>query len=253
MTSTIFLSSPTTYTYDNVQGQRTIQVLRQLSAANPVHAIKRLVASEITGYLVAKDWWDAKVADFAAVVAAVPGYSLAEKDATFLSRNLSVLMDLLNGVVQTSAQADRAAMEGLSINGFAVFSFVASSSYFVDDSDRIAMEPNTKKQGVVLGYLIHPKHYAALAGTPTAGSYAGTGDGTISVGLNPGTSVLETLTFTATSATSFTVSGTVSGALGTATVGVLFTAPGFTATITDGATAFVGGDLFTVESLAPIL
>jgi len=82
-------------------------------------------------------------------------------------------------------------------------------------------------------------------GTPT---YAGTGNGTISALSGGASSVAETITMTATDATHFTVSGSVSGVLGTATAGTAFTAGQIGFTIAAGSTAFVAGDAFTVAT-----
>ncbi len=85
-------------------------------------------------------------------------------------------------------------------------------------------------------------------GTP---SYTGTGNGEIS-GLTGGSaSVAETYTITATDATHFSVTGSVSGALGTATVGSAFTSSQIAFTIAPGSTPFQAGDTFTVTTAAP--
>ncbi|HTR65155.1 MAG TPA: flagellar hook protein FlgE [Terriglobales bacterium] len=85
----------------------------------------------------------------------------------------------------------------------------------------------------------------AAAGAPT---YAGTGDGTISDVTEGPSSVGETITIAAVDATHFSVTGSVSGALGTATVGTPFTSGQIGFTINPGATAFVAGDTFTVAT-----
>ncbi|MGA3347768.1 MAG: flagellar hook protein FlgE [Candidatus Sulfotelmatobacter sp.] len=85
------------------------------------------------------------------------------------------------------------------------------------------------------------------AGTPT---YATTnvGNGTVS-GLGvTSTSVPQTITLTATSATTFSVVGSVSGNLGSATVGTPFTSPQLDFTINAGTTAFATGDTITVPT-----
>jgi flagellar hook protein FlgE len=85
---------------------------------------------------------------------------------------------------------------------------------------------------------------------PTAGApgYTGTGNGVMSAVTAGAASVAETITMTATSATSFSVVGSVSGALGTATVGTPFTSGQIGFTITAGSTAFIAGDAFTVAT-----
>ena len=62
--------------------------------------------------------------------------------------------------------------------------------------------------------------------------------------------VAQTITMTATSATQFTVVGSVSGALGTATVGTPFTSGQLDFTINPGSTAFAAGDTITVPTTA---
>jgi len=94
---------------------------------------------------------------------------------------------------------------------------------------------------------------ATSAGTAGAPAFAGTGNGTISgVAAGPG-SVAETITITAVDATHFSVSGSVSGALGTATVGTPFTSGQIGFTIAAGTTPFVAGDAFTIATTAGAL
>ncbi len=87
-------------------------------------------------------------------------------------------------------------------------------------------------------------------GTP---SYTGVGNGTLT-GLVGGTAtVAETFTLTATDATHFDVVGSVSGSLGTATVGSAFSSNKIGFTISAGTTDFEVGDQFTVATNAPPL
>ena len=79
-------------------------------------------------------------------------------------------------------------------------------------------------------------------------TYVGTGNGTIS-GLKGGaSSVAETFTLTATSASSFNVVGSVSGSIGPATVGTPFSHAKLGFLITAGGTAFTAGDAFTLST-----
>lgn len=73
----------------------------------------------------------------------------------------------------------------------------------------------------------------------------GTGNGRLTGGIGKSASVVQTITCTATSSTNFTVSGSVTGSMGSATVGTLFTHAQCDFTITAGGTAFVAGDTFT--------
>jgi flagellar hook protein FlgE len=86
---------------------------------------------------------------------------------------------------------------------------------------------------------------APTAGTPV---FTGTGNGTMT-GVTAGAgAVPETITLTATSATQFSVTGSVSGAMGTATVGTPFTSGQLGFTLNAGSTAFAVGDKFTVAT-----
>jgi len=85
------------------------------------------------------------------------------------------------------------------------------------------------------------------AGTPAFGG-TNVGNGTVSgLGATAAT-VAQTITMTATSATQFTVVGSVSGALGTATVGTPFTSGQIDFTINAGSTAFAANDKITVPT-----
>jgi hypothetical protein len=81
-------------------------------------------------------------------------------------------------------------------------------------------------------------------------SFVGTGNGTIDAH-GGSASVAEVITVTFTSATAFNVSGSISGALGSGTVGTLFTNSKAVLTITAGGTAFVATDAFTFAVTPP--
>ena len=81
-------------------------------------------------------------------------------------------------------------------------------------------------------------------------SFAGVGNGTISA-LGGSAGVAETITVTFTSSTAFNVSGSVSGALGSGTVGSAFTSTKANLTITAGSTAFAVADAFTFAVTPP--
>lgn len=89
------------------------------------------------------------------------------------------------------------------------------------------------------------------AGKVTTASitYSGTGNGRLEVEAGPDP-VAENITITASSATEFAVAGSVSGAIGTATVGTRFTSAQVNLLITAGSTAFVSGDIWTVPTTA---
>jgi flagellar hook protein FlgE len=85
------------------------------------------------------------------------------------------------------------------------------------------------------------------AGIPAYGA-GNKGNGTVSAEGATAATVAQTITMTATSATQFSVVGSVSGALGTATVGTPFTSPQVDFTINQGSTAWVAGDTITVPT-----
>ena len=77
--------------------------------------------------------------------------------------------------------------------------------------------------------------------------YSGAGNGTISdIGINQSLATAQNWAVTATSSTTFSVVGSVTGTQSPATVGTLYTTPdGISFTITAGSTAFTIGDEFT--------
>ena len=82
------------------------------------------------------------------------------------------------------------------------------------------------------------------AGQALVPSFVGAGNGTIAAA-GGSASVAETITVTFSSSTAFAAAGSVSGSLGTGTVGTAFTSTKANLTITAGGTAFSSGDVFT--------
>lgn len=78
--------------------------------------------------------------------------------------------------------------------------------------------------------------------------FTGTGTGDLTAYIGTSTSVAETFTLTATSATNFTVVGSVTGALADATVGTPYTSSKIGFTLTAGGTAYVAGDVWTINT-----
>lgn len=85
-------------------------------------------------------------------------------------------------------------------------------------------------------------------GSAFAITYAGTGTGTITAYRGGASSVAESWELTATSATNFTVVGSVSGSIGPATVGTPFSHAKIAFTLNAGGTAFVSGDKFSLAT-----
>ena len=81
-------------------------------------------------------------------------------------------------------------------------------------------------------------------------SYTGTGTGKLTELASGPDTVAEDFTITFSSATSAAVVGSVSGSLGTATVGTRFTSAQISFLLFAGGTAFVNGDAFTFTTTA---
>lgn len=110
------------------------------------------------------------------------------------------------------------------------------------------------KIGTATGYddlLNQLDTFLTSQGMTLAPSYAGTGNGTIAGLIGGSASVAEIVTITFSSSTAFSVSGSVSGSIGTGTTGTAFTSTKINFTITAGGTAFISGDAFTVATTPP--
>jgi hypothetical protein len=98
------------------------------------------------------------------------------------------------------------------------------------------------------------RNYTTGRGIPLGSSYAGTGNGTLTELWASDTASGETWTIAcdtaATDGGTFTVTGSVSGLVGTATVGSYFDGGGVFFIINDGATDFIVTDTFTLDTTA---
>lgn len=111
--------------------------------------------------------------------------------------------------------------------------------------------------GTAAGYidlLTKVDGHLTAQGHASGASFTGVGNGRIrgpggTVGGYIGVSatVLETITITFSSATAFSVSGSVTGALGSGTVGTDFTSSRVSFRIVAGSTAFASGDIFRLN------
>lgn len=81
--------------------------------------------------------------------------------------------------------------------------------------------------------------------------YAGVGTGTLDGAIGTAATVLETITISFSSATDFSVAGSVSGALGNGTVGTAFACVVCAFTVSAGGTAWANGDTITVLITPP--
>lgn len=90
--------------------------------------------------------------------------------------------------------------------------------------------------------------FLTATGSAFSLTYAGTGNGTLTAYKGGATALAQTFTITATSATNWTVVGSVSGSIGPATTGTPFSHTRVAFTITAGGTPFVAGDVFTLQT-----
>lgn len=81
--------------------------------------------------------------------------------------------------------------------------------------------------------------------------FTGVGTGDLTAYLGTAASVAETFTLTAINATTFSVVGSVSGALADATVGTPYTSAKLAFTLTAGGTAYQAGDVWTLNTAPP--
>lgn len=102
-------------------------------------------------------------------------------------------------------------------------------------------------------YDLADKLHAFLTATGSAFGlqFTGTGNGTLTAYAGGASSVAEVFTITATDATHFSVVGSVSGSIGTATAGTPFSHAKLAFLITAGGTAFVAGDAFSLSTAPP--
>jgi hypothetical protein len=92
--------------------------------------------------------------------------------------------------------------------------------------------------------------FLTSTGMALSPSFVGVGNGTISA-LGGSAGVAEVITVTFTSATAFGVVGSISGSLGTGTVGTAFASTKANLTVTAGTTPFAAGDAFTFSVCPP--
>lgn len=234
---------------DYLKGRAALRI-KELSTTIPSQSIKRSSNGLTEAVLVSEVWYSAKIAAFAAVSAATFSSAAELRDDDFMGSNLSLMIDLIRGRKQVKSRCTKLVNEGITQQSFKSYDLIEKKAFWVDNSNQITLEPTTKNGGVTKAFLLHPAEYAALSGAPVTTTYAGTGDGTISSVLHPGAAVAETITLTATSATDFTVVGSVTGAMGSLTVGTAFVTDQITIDITAGGTPFVATDEFVITSYA---
>ena len=224
----------------------------ELTAANPVQNIRRYSDSKtVEAVLVSAAWYDTALAAFNK--AAFFKQSIETRADDYLGPNMSTMIDYINGHAQTKDLVKTVAERGLTTQAFKTYEIIKSAAWYEDASVVIPFEESSKKAGNAVAYLIHAKLYELLSTvTPVATTYAGTGNGTLQASLSLFGAVAETITLTATVAdpTKFDLVGSVSGAIGTASVWVPFVCTQGEFLLVQGTIAFIAGDAFVVTSFA---
>lgn len=239
------------FVYDDYYKGRSALRIRELNSMYPAQNIKRSKSHNVVeAVLISKQWYDSRATAYSAVSAPTfkANYDLVADD--YMGVNLTSMCNLIQSRPETQALAKKTALEGSTLNAFKAYSILGTKEFYRDDNEVVPFETSVKVGGDVRAYLIHPKHYQALNQAPVATVYAGTGNGTLSAKLCPVGAVSETITITAIDPTHFNVVGSVTGAMGVATVGTLFANTQIEISLTAGSIAFVAGDMFTVTSFA---
>lgn len=255
MTITILKHSDT-YVFADYLNGRAIRRCRELSDDKPVQLISRHKEDGAPVLVLMKpSEWDAYLAAYSALSAAVWSYRMVDRSDDFLGRNMTTIAWLLNHAPEVPAEMRKAIEEGTSNSAFEVCKILNTKQYYVQDFKGDPL--GASKGGDAVGYVVSYKMYQGMQETPVATTFSGTGNGKIAPELCPGLSVTEDITLTCTAAAAnggvFSVVGSVSGNLGNATVGIPFVSSKFKCLISDGTVDFAVGAAFVVKSRAALL
>lgn len=252
MTTQTILKNDGIFIYEDYKHGRAALRVSELSAQEYYQLIRRTSESDadVKAVLLQADWYDARVAAILATPA--PPFDTTTETVTddFTGHNIHNMIDMINGEPQVTSRLNKSNAQGLTSDTFKVYDIIKLKEYYPDNSTAVPYEDSVRVGGDTYAYLVHYAHYQHLAATPTATTYVGTGDGTLVAYLKPGGAVAETITVTATAPTTFTVVGSVTGSMGTLTVGTTFESPQVKIDITAGGTPFVATDAFVITSVA---
>jgi hypothetical protein len=224
------------FVVDDYKKKRAAQRLSEL-ASDLTHEIRRSIEADVEAVMVAPSVFNDAEANVTQAKSLDANVERVDDDS--LAVNIDKHLDLILGREQVKSRLDLIEAQNLD-EKFKDYEYINTKAFSIDGED----------QGdEIKAYLISKEAYdlfdSISVGAP---GYAGTGDGTLDafeykVGLS---SVAESITLTATSATEFTVAGSVSGTLGTLTVGTPFESALVNAEISAGGTPFQAGDEFTI-------
>lgn len=240
------------WVYDALLGGRAELRLKELTTFDyGSMPIRRSSATPNVAYLMSASAYESAAATLAAAMSPLPAQKLEAHSDDYLGNNVSKLMDLIQGKAQTAAQISEVIADGQTNLLYASFSFYDTKKYYRDEQGQTEnINTAIPQKGDVVGYLVHPDVYAALSASPAAGTYTGTGNGTMTNIVKVPGAAAQTVTVTCTAAVAnggtFSVVGSVSGALASATVGVPYSSAIISFLLNDGSVDFHVGDHFVI-------
>lgn len=252
-TITLLKKGDGVYTYSDFVGAKAALRLSELNASSSNYlTVRRRKDTNVEAYLVKASYYEERVAALVADQSAVFGSNVVKVTDDFLSGNMVRMISLVLGDPDVASHAAKYADEGLGPKAFLAYE-ILSTADDTKDPNALVRDTDLVIPSLSKAYLLHPAHYNSLVAGGSTG-LAGVGNGTISVVQYPGVAFAETLTITCTATAAnggtFSVVGSTSGSLGSATVGVKFVSDYFELVISDGSIDFNSGDVFTVSLAA---
>ena len=231
------------FSYQDFMGQKTARRLAEMSEVGVLPVYRTSVSAHPAIYMVSSQWFDGQITTYAKDQATMPAYFMTSLAEEALSRDFSSLVDISLARNQVESLTSKTNQLGPIHTQYMNLGFYSTKN-FKEDGNYPLNSAGMNKFGANLAYMLNPAYYALLAATP-AGAYAGTGNGSISQ-FTPSKGVLESFTLTCTAAAlhggTFSVTGSVSGALPPAIVNVPYSNPHVSFTILGGSVDFIVGD-----------
>lgn len=136
--------------------------LRDLET-DSIQPIRRTSEADISAYLVSEEWWQAKVAAYAAVPTPMPPAVFEDVTDDYLSNNVITMMDIVNNDPQVRSQIPRFNEDGPTTTEAKVYNIIDTQSFSVDD--RIPEDDVGDGEvvgGTVVARLLDPVHFQTL-------------------------------------------------------------------------------------------
>lgn len=149
----------TSTSYGSTQGKAVYRI-RELTDENPVQVISRKKTDPtVVAAMVKKDWYDTKIA-----ATPVPVKVMTVAD-DFVSLNFSNMINIINGIPETTAQVKKIVAEGPDQTNYSAYAIIDAKEFYRDGSEIVPYEdtPDVKIGGHVLAYLLSAALYTAIA------------------------------------------------------------------------------------------